>query len=131
VSADLGPMTETLQITSTNPASNALHVPVTSNVSATFNADVEASTITSSTFLVQSSFSGRYTGTLAYDAGGRTVTMEPAAPFKPGELVIVVATAGISLTPHAWEFWAAVAGGSAAFFPHPATGPAGRPPACS
>jgi uncharacterized repeat protein (TIGR01451 family) len=120
-------MTDTLIITSTSPARNALNVALTTNVTAIFNANLNANTVTSRTFLVYSSFSGRYTQTLNYNTDDRTVILNPQGQFKPGEVVNVSTTAGIqsnegtSLKPYLWQFTVATTGGSGQFVAHPTT----------
>lgn len=86
---------EPVFVSSTFPVLNALDVTATATPSATFNVDMDAATITSSTVIVNSSVQGRIAGTLDYNAGTRTVTFTPTGSFLPGEVVSLTLTRGI------------------------------------
>ena len=106
------PASTTFTVTATNPAHQALSVPLTHTVAAAFSADVNAGTVTTATFVVQAMQSGMVTGTLGYDAPSRTVTLTPGRAFHAGEVVRGHATAGIlgtggaTLQPYRWQFTA-------------------------
>lgn len=99
-----------LRISGTVPRANAVGVSHTTTVAATFDGDVDATTILSTTFAVHGTMSGLVTGTLSYDAPRRTLTLKPARPFLAGEVVAVSATArihstlGAPLVPYQWQF---------------------------
>ena len=104
----------TFHIISTDPGANAQSVSLTAPISAVFNADLNASTITSSTFTLRGSMSGIITGTRSYNAATRTLLLTPSRPFKAGEVIRISATSGIqstlgtSLQSYQWEFTAGI-----------------------
>ncbi len=114
------------KVTATEPEANALHVAIGSPVSLTFSSQVISGTIGLTTLPVWGSLTGLHTGTYSLPAGNQA-QFEADADFKPGETVMVVAssdissTGGISLTPHAWQFWTATEGGSGVLAAHPVT----------
>ncbi|MCP4540531.1 MAG: DUF11 domain-containing protein, partial [Chloroflexi bacterium] len=103
-----------LHITDTIPTAQALGMPLTTTVSATFDNDVDPSTISTITFAAHGMMSGLVTGTLDYDTPGRTLTLFPAHPFHAGEIVRISATDGIQstngidLAPYQWQFTAGI-----------------------
>jgi len=112
----------TLLLTGTNPISNALNVPITSNVSATFDDPVNLTSITSRTFAVYGGQSPIFTGAYSLNNLSRTVTLDPARSFFPGERIdATVTTATLNITGErassttVWQFWAAVSGGGGRF----------------
>jgi hypothetical protein len=123
--AQAGPLARSLfapRPASTDPISNALNVPITSNVSITFNEPISLTSVTSRTFAVYGSQSPIFTGTYNLSNLTRTVTLDPARAFFPGERVnATVTTATLNMTgeqaisPTVWQFWAAVGGGSGLF----------------
>ena len=108
-----------------DPNANANSAPDDTNVQATFNQNINASTVTDQTFVVHATQTGRLrtsTGDItSLTTSGPTVTLNPAADFHPGELVRVTATSGIkgtsgeSAQPRVWEFRAEATGGYAHF----------------
>jgi predicted nucleotidyltransferase len=103
------------------PAQNALHVPVSTDISVMFNVDVDAATINDDTFVVHGMSSGPHVGAIVHDGPTRTATLDPAQDFAEGEIVTVVLTggiessAGIPIVDYAWSFTAAAVGGSGRF----------------
>jgi hypothetical protein len=99
-------------ITSHDPTAHDVGVALNANVQATFDADVNAGTVTNDTFVVHGHLGGLASSTFGYDAGSRTVTLDPGRPFHAGEVLRVSATAGIAstgaaaLTPYGWQFTA-------------------------
>ncbi|MCB0038547.1 MAG: VCBS repeat-containing protein [Caldilinea sp.] len=99
-----------LHITEHAPVTNAVGVNVTAPITASFDAAVQASTVTTRTFTVRSSFRGLYTDTATLN--GNTVTLDPSRDFFAGEQVQAVGTAAISstgaapLAPTQWGFTA-------------------------
>jgi len=104
------------------PAQNALNVPQDTVISMTFDVDMNAATINDSTFVVHGSYTGKLSGTYAYDSPTRTATFDPVSDFAVGEIVTVSLTTGIETTtgnplsdPYAWSFTLEVDGGSGTF----------------
>ncbi|MCJ7507958.1 MAG: FG-GAP-like repeat-containing protein, partial [candidate division Zixibacteria bacterium] len=101
----------TPHIISTSPTKNQLNVVANTNISVTFDVDMNLSTINNSTFIVNSRSTGRHSGTIAYDGLTKTATLNPTQDFAAGEAVTVVLTTGIKSsggTPleksHTWSF---------------------------
>jgi hypothetical protein len=92
----VAPLQAAAYVTSTIPGSYELDVPVASNITVTFNLDMNASTINSSTFKVYGQQSGPTIGAISYDAPSRTATFDPTVDFLPGEQVSVVLTDGVT-----------------------------------
>lgn len=86
---------DALVVTETAPGQHELAVSADSDVSSTFNLDLNSQTVTSSTFLVHGRQSGRHFGSFFYDAGAYTVTLDPSADFSAGEEVSATLTTGI------------------------------------
>jgi predicted nucleotidyltransferase len=99
-------------ITAHQPEKHEAGVALTSTIHATFDDDVDSSTVTSGTFAVHGHLGGLATGTFAYDGGTRTVTLDPDRAFHAGEVLRVSATRAISssggapLSPYGWQFTA-------------------------
>jgi hypothetical protein len=123
--AQAGPLARSLFAplpTGTEPISNALNVPITSNISITFDEPISLTSVTSRTFAVYGSQSPIFTGTYSLSDFSRTVTLDPVRAFFPGERVnATVTTATLNITgeqvisPTVWQFWAAVGRGSGLF----------------
>ncbi len=112
-------------VVSTIPAQNELNVPVSTNVSVTFDLDMDETTINDSTFVVNARSTGLHEGAITYDGPSRTATFDPLDDFEEGEVVTVVLTTGIQSsggTPldssYAWSFTLVVNDGSGTFAPH-------------
>lgn len=102
-----------LTVAHTAPVHLASHVPATRPVTATFSRPLASSTLTSTSFILQGSQTGRYEGN--YTTLGEQVYFDPALPFKPGETVAIyldeaITTAGNTtpLRPYRWQFQAGV-----------------------
>lgn len=89
---------EFVEVTSTSPANNALAVSATSNITATFNYDMNSSTLNSSTVLVNGSNSGLLSGVITFDSPSKTMTFNPDNSFKAGEVITVTITTGAQNT---------------------------------
>jgi len=123
--AQAGPLARSLFAplpTSTDPISNALNVPITSNISITFDEPISLTSVTSRTFAVYGSQSPIFTGTYSLSDLSCTVTLDSVRAFFPGERVnATVTTATLNITgeqaifPTIWQFWTAVDGGSGHF----------------
>jgi hypothetical protein len=68
-------------VSATIPLNGALGVPFTQVISATFNEEMDASTINAATFTVTEAGGTAVTGTIAYS--GTTATFTPTTPLKP------------------------------------------------
>ena len=82
------------QVSSTYPADNATDISTSSNVTATFNEDMNANTLNSSTITVVGSISGAHTGVVSYESSTKTLTFNPDADFVYSETVTVIITTG-------------------------------------
>ncbi|MEM7309921.1 MAG: FG-GAP-like repeat-containing protein [Planctomycetota bacterium] len=99
-----------LSVTSVGPDRNALAVSTATNVTLTFDAPVDAASVSPSTFHVFGRWSGVRPGT--YTVDGSTVTWRPDLAFFPGEAVTVSLSEGVQSTGgdpltggHAFHFW--------------------------
>jgi hypothetical protein len=72
---DMGAYEYPISVTSTNPVNGAANVAVDTTITATFSGEMDASTITTSTFLVNDG-SGNIAGAVSY--AGKTATFTPA-----------------------------------------------------
>jgi hypothetical protein len=111
-------------IVSTSPTQNELNIPLSTNISVTFNVDMDATTINESTFVVNARSTGLHPGTITYDGPTKTTFFDPAGDFDEGEVVTVVLTTGIQSydgTPLdsacVWSFTSTVYDGSGTFAP--------------
>ncbi len=75
------------------PAPNDPAVEPSALITATFDIDPDAGTVTDQTFAVHSRFYGLITGTLS--TVGNEITVDPDQEFLPGDRVQVIATSGI------------------------------------
>jgi uncharacterized repeat protein (TIGR01451 family) len=95
-----------------DPASHELGVELAAVISATFDADMNASTVTNDTFVVHGHLGGVAAGSIGYDNGSRTVTLDPDREFHAGEVLRVSATSaienasGLPLAAYGWQFTA-------------------------
>ena len=108
-------------ITSVDPVESDASASAGNDISATFDQDLIAGSVTDQTFVVHGSQSGRLSGTdTVVSAAGAVATHNPTNNFAPGELVSVTATSGISTTggaaiPKVWQFQTEVTSGSGLF----------------
>ena len=100
-----------LQVTSTDPDANAVGADPATGITATFDANVDASTVTTRTFTAQGMMGGLLSGT--YDTNGDTVTFDPTSRnLFAGEIVRTSLTGDIrgtgreALVPYQWQFTA-------------------------
>ncbi len=102
-----------LEIVSTAPAQNELDVSSSADVSASFNIDVNPSTLDPTTFVVHGAQSGLHVGTISYEGLTYTATFDPSGAFIGGEGVTAVLTdaiqaaSGLAFEGFAWDFTAA------------------------
>ncbi|MBO6792631.1 MAG: VCBS repeat-containing protein [Balneolaceae bacterium] len=86
---------EFVEVTEVSPTVNSVGVAITDNITATFNDDINSSTLTSSTVLVHGSQRGKLTGTISYDSPSKTMTFDPDSSFRAGEIITVTITTGV------------------------------------
>jgi len=98
------------RVISRSPVRNELDVPLTANVSATFNIDMDSLTINGASFRVMSRLIGGVQGMLTYDNDTRTVYFDPDNNFAVGDIINVCLTTdiesshGIPLA-HGFSWW--------------------------
>ena len=109
-------------ITATVPIPNALDVSASTDVGASFCADLDVSTVITTTFTVRGHYTGIYDGTFSSPPPDHEVVFDPSLDFKPGEVVMTTASRlmessdGKSLyPPYTWQFTVAVDGGTGVF----------------
>jgi len=83
------------RVVSTSPEEGESNVPVTTDISVTFSVDVDETTMTDTTFVVNADSTGLHQGPIVYSSPTKTATFNPDADFGPGEEVDVVLTTGI------------------------------------
>jgi hypothetical protein len=88
-------MAQTPHIVSTSPTQNELNVSVSTNISVTFDIDMDSSTINDSTFVINATVTGLHGGAITYDSLTKTATLDPDNDFDVGEVVTVVLTGDI------------------------------------
>ncbi|HBZ00339.1 MAG TPA: hypothetical protein DEO84_03355, partial [candidate division Zixibacteria bacterium] len=98
-------------IVSTAPSRNILNALTNSNISVTFDFPINLASLTDSTFVVNASMTGLHRGMFSLSDTGMTATLNPDDDFKPGEVVTVTLTPGISSiyhlamrNPYQWSF---------------------------
>lgn len=98
-------------IVSVSPSDNELAVGSSSNLTVTFDIDMDGSSFSSTTFIVFGAYTGNYAGAYSYDSPSKTVTFDPNTDFVTGEVVSVLLTTAVqssALTPlagsYAWSF---------------------------
>ena len=79
-------------VISTAPVAGARSVPITQIITATFNEPMNASTISTSTFLLAAPGEAAVTGVVTYS--GKTATFRPASPLAPSTLYAARITTG-------------------------------------
>jgi len=85
-------------VTAIFPAQNALNVSPSTDISVTFNTDIDDSSLSSSSFVVTGSVSGKHYGSFSIGGGekaGTTISFNPTNDFKNGEIVTVDVTSGV------------------------------------
>jgi hypothetical protein len=97
-------------ITSHEPPKHEVGVSRTANIQATFSEAVNIHTLNNDNLVVHGNLGALAGGSFSYDPGTRTVTLDPARAFHPGEVLRVCATTGIQnevgtpLARHGWQF---------------------------
>jgi hypothetical protein len=83
-------------VASTVPADGATGVSLSTAISATFNQQMNLSTINFSTFVVSDPSGRVLAGSIAYDAVNFTATFTPAAPLAPNSTFTAAISAGVA-----------------------------------
>ena len=122
-------------IVSTSPAQNELNVPVSTDISVTFDIDMDQATINDSTFVVNAWSTGLHQGTITYNSLTKTATLDPDSNFAVGEIVTVVLTTEIKSTfgcpldsSYVWSFTTEVSDQSPGTFAPGSVYPVGENP---
>jgi len=109
-------------VVSTSPVQNSFNVPVSTNISVSFDVDMDKTTINDSSFVVNAWSTGLHKGAITYDSLTKTATLNPIKDFDEGEIVTVVLTNGIKSsvgTPmessYVWSFTTKADEGTACF----------------
>jgi len=80
------------QIIMISPSQNGLNIPINTDISVTFDMDMDATTITNSSISVYGNQTGFHPGAIIYDNFSQTVTLNPYNEFAYGEYISVVLT---------------------------------------
>jgi hypothetical protein len=103
-------MEEAFTVASTSPAANALAVDPGTSVLATFSQAPNPASVSATTFVIHGSQTGTYDGARVFPTA-ESARFDPAATFKPGEIVTVSAGRGILSNtadpldpPFVWQF---------------------------
>ena len=112
-------------ITSVAPLANSHTAPVGTDITATYDQNIDTGgSVTDTTFVVHAMFTGQIVNPPhgnTITVVGDTITFNPDNDFKPGETVQVIATDGIENTlaeasqRRVWQFRTAASGGTAVF----------------
>lgn len=109
-------------VASTSPYQNELNVNQSTDISVTFNVDMDEATIDYSSFVVSARSTGLHAGTISYDNPSKTATFNPTEDFDEGELVSVSLARDIESaqgsamdTSYVWCFTVVAGEGSAEF----------------
>jgi len=113
-----------LEVSDTTPDANSHTAAVTTDINATFNLDIQSSSVSDATFVVHSGATGRLLSTEGiWSTAGATATLNSNTDFQPGEQVQVTATdsirstSGLNAVPYVWQFRTAAAPAPATFGP--------------
>jgi len=84
-------------LTAFTPVKNAVNIPVASNITLIFNEAMSSASMSlTGSIRVDGSVSGRHTGTVSYNSGTFTATIDPAVDFTAGEKVTVTVTTQVT-----------------------------------
>jgi hypothetical protein len=76
-------------IVAISPIQNELNVATNSNISVTFDIDMDQTTINESTFVVNGRSTGLHSGNISYNPVTRTATFNPDEDFTIGEIISI------------------------------------------
>lgn len=82
-------------VVSTSPEQDEVNVPINTTITATFDLEMDESTINDTTFVVITDSSGLHQGTITYNTPTKTATFDPDSAFETGESVDVTLTAAV------------------------------------
>ena len=100
------------EVTATNPITHTIGAPLDTEISATFSADLNPTTVTTDTFVAWGNQTGWVSGTVHYESPSHTVTLNPEHTFRAGEIVYTTITSqtqditGHPAEPYQWSFTA-------------------------
>ncbi|MBI3195337.1 MAG: Ig-like domain-containing protein [Ignavibacteriae bacterium] len=77
------------------PSQNALNIPKSTNISATFNVAMNTTTLNASNILIHGSQSGKHAGVIT-PSGDTAFTFDPTTDFMAGEIINVTLTKNIT-----------------------------------
>ena len=110
------------QIISVMPSQNELNVSPSSDISVTFDMDMDEMTINEHTFKVISLYKGFHPGLYIYNEESRTATLDLFQDFFAGDVITIILTTliqsrqGITMErSYAWSFTVNVSNGLASF----------------
>ena len=83
-------------VTSTNPASNAVSVPINKTISATFSTAMDPVKINTATFTLAGPASASVTGTVSYNATSQVATFTPASNLATNTPYTATITTGVT-----------------------------------
>jgi hypothetical protein len=92
------------------PVQNKLNIPLTSNIIAYFNQNMNSSTLDGNNVTFYGSVTGKNQGTITYNSSNYSMQIVPTSPFKYGELINttldtgIKTSSGISISPFVWNF---------------------------
>lgn len=106
----------------TSPSQNELDILASSDITVTFDIDMDASTINDATFVVHALTTGSHSGTISYDSPSKTATFTSDNAFAEGEVVTAILTTGIESAineplggSYVWTFTTSVSSGGGSF----------------
>jgi hypothetical protein len=101
------------RLVGTQPQANALDISPISVISATFDENIDVTSVSTATFIVRGVLSGIYSG--IFTVTESTVEFRASSGFKAGELIVTTVTTGVQSvggmsleSPHTWEFSSSV-----------------------
>ena len=74
-------------VVSTTPSQNELNISASSDITVTFNIDMDASTINDSTFVVHALTTGSHSGTISYDSLPKQQLSQAITHLQKGKLL--------------------------------------------
>ncbi len=99
------------QIISIAPSQNELNVSASSDITVSFDVDMDASSFNDSTFVILAQSTGLHQGLYTYDSLAKTATFDPNVDFRVGDNVMVTLTTGVRsifghniVACHVWNF---------------------------
>jgi len=109
-------------VVSTTPSQNELNILTSSDITVTFDIEMDASTINDSTFVVHALTTGSHSGIISYDSPSKTATFTSDNGFAEGEVVTAILTTGIESSTnvplsgsYVWTFTTSVSAGGGHF----------------